>query len=173
LTVTLGTTQLHLEPETTTADLAWLTVGPVQLDEGSVPIHIQAAGTAVVDAFILYTNSAAATPDALFEETSPPAEISYEQIDPTRYRVRVRAERPFVLALAETYDPLWVALGPDLQVASVPLYGVINGFFLDCIGTCEINVEYQAQQGARFGKLLTSAVVIGIGSLVLLMHRKR
>ena len=100
---------------------------------------------------MLYTSGAALTPDELFPETRPPAEISYDQIDPTRYRVRVRAERPFLLALAETYDPLWVASGPDFKVSSVPLYGVVNGFFLNRTGAYEIIVEYQAQQWARFG----------------------
>lgn len=172
LTVTLGTTQLYLEPQTTGADLAWLTADPVRLNSGPTQVYVQAAGEAVMDACILYTNSAASTPDALFQETSPPAEISYELIDPTRYRVRVRAEHPFVLALAETYDPLWVVSGPDLQVPSVPLYGVINGFFLNRTGSYEIIVEYQAQQWARFGTLLTSAAVIAVGPLVLLMRKK-
>jgi len=82
LTITLGTTQLYLEPPAINTDSAWLTVGPVHLDEEAIPIYIQAAGNAIVDAFMLYTSSTASPPDALFQETSPPAEIRYEQIDP-------------------------------------------------------------------------------------------
>jgi hypothetical protein len=173
LTITLGTTQLYLEPQAINTDSAWLTAGPVYLDEVAIPIYIQAAGNSVVDAFMLYTSSTPSPPDALFQETSPPAEIRYEQVDPTRYHVRVRAERPFVLALAETYDPLWIASGPDLQVSSVPLYGVINGFFMNRTGSYEIDVEYQPQQWARLGTLLTSIAVIGAGPLILLMRQKR
>jgi hypothetical protein len=173
LTVTLGTLALHLEPPSSNSDLIWLTTGPVHLDQGVVSITLQAAGDAVVDAFMLYTNSAATTPDDLFQNQSQPAQISYEQVDPTRYRVRVRAERPFMLALAETYDPLWVASGPDFQVSSLPLYGVVNGFFLDRTGDYEIIVEYRAQQWARLGILLTSATVVGVGLLMLLMRRNQ
>lgn len=172
LTITLGTTPLALVPQTPYTNPVWLTTGPVYLDEEFVPITIQAASDVAVDAFMLYTNSTADMPEELFEQTDPPAEISYEQISPTRYRVRVRAERPFVLALAETYDPLWVASGPNVQVPSMPLYGVINGFFLDRTGVYEINVEYQAQRWARLGTLLTSVVAIMIGPLVLLMRRR-
>jgi hypothetical protein len=120
---------------------------------------------------MLTTNTPVVGPDELFRHQDAPAEISYQRIDPTRYRVLVRAERPFVLALAETYDPLWVASGPGLQVSSVPLYGVINGFFLDRTGSYEITVEYQIQQWARFGTLLTTAAVIGIALVALFMRR--
>ena len=172
LTVTLGTTRLYLEPQTTDTDPVWLTTDPVHLDREPVPIHIQAAGTAIVDAFMLYTNSTVLTPDGLlFQETSLPAEISYEQIDPTRYRVRMRTERPFVLALAETYDPLWVVSGLESPVSSIPLYGVINGFFLNRTGSYEITVEYQAQQWARLGTLVTSAAMISVGPLYYLCAR--
>ena len=166
--VTVGTTLLSLVPHTASADGAWLTAGSVHLDRQRVSISLQAASSVVVDALLLFTNGAAATPNELFQDTSPPAEITYERVDPTRYRVRVRAERPFVLALAETYDPLWVASSPDVQVSSVPLYGVINGFPISRTGSYEITVEYQAQQWARVGRLVTLAAAIGLGAVRLL-----
>ena len=114
---------------------------------------------------------AAPAPEALFQPSAPPAEISYTQIDPTRYQVRVRAARPFMLALAETYDPLWVARGPDLQVSSVPLFGVVNGFYLDRTGSYELTIEYQPQQGARLGAVFSSIIVMGLVPLLWLSWR--
>ncbi len=171
LTVTLGSIMLVLEAEEAGADLEWLEAGPIRLESGPLAIELQAGGAAVVDALVLTTNTPAVGPDDLFRHQDAPAEISYQRIDPTRYRVLVRAERPFFLALAETYDPLWVASGPGLQASSVPLYGVINGFFLDRTGSYEITVEYQIQQWARFGTLLTTAAVIGIALVALFMRR--
>jgi hypothetical protein len=169
-TVTVGTTSPSSVPHRTSADEAWLTAGSIHLNRERVSISLQAASNVVVDSLLLYTKGAAATPDELFQDTSPPAEISYERVDPTRYRVRVRAERPFVLALAETYDPLWVASSPDVQVASVPLYGVINGFPFSRTGSYEIIVEYQAQQWARVGRLVTLIAALGLGAVRLLMR---
>jgi len=173
ITVTLGTTQIHLEPQGDDPDPTWFTGNTVWLGAGPTPIHVQAAAHMVVDACLLYTNDTATTPEDLFPEVEPPAEIDYEKVDPTRYRVRVRAERPFMLALAETYDPLWVASGPDLQVSSTPLYGVINGFMLDQTGSYELTIEYQAQQWARFGKLLTSAAAVVAGLFVMLAYLRQ
>ena len=174
LTVTLGTSRtvaLRATPGYTRGDLEWLVAGPIHLDEGTVPIRLQASDSAVLDAFMLYTSSAAPAPEALFEPTAPPAEISYTQIDPTRYRVLVRAQRPFMLALAETYDPLWVARGPDLQVSSVPLFGVVNGFFLSRSGDYELTIEYQPQQGARFGAVFSIVIVMGLVPVLWISRR--
>jgi hypothetical protein len=156
-----------------TGNLAWLSAGPVHLGAGSLPVRIEAAGDATVDAFLLFTNSSAATPDALFEAAGPPAEVAYVRLDPTRYRVRVRTERRALLALAETYDPLWVASAPSLQSASLPLCGIINGFALEEAGTYELTVQFQPQQAARLGSLVTAAAVIATGPLLLAISRRR
>lgn len=173
ITVTLGTSQRAIHDSPPGGDLTWLTVDPVHLDVGSLPVRIEAAGDVVVDTFLLYTNSPALTPDALFDAPGPPAEIVYEQLDPTRYRVRVRTERSALVALAETYDPQWVASGPGLEAASVPLYGVINGFALDRAGTYELTVQFEPQQWARLGSFLTAAAVVGVGPLLLVTRRRR
>jgi hypothetical protein len=176
LTATLGTSpgvQFPPVQDATRGELEWLTAGPIHLDAGTVPIRLEASESAVLDAFMLYTHSAAPAPEALFQPGTPPAEISYTQIDPTRYRVRVRAEHPFMLALAETYDPLWVARGPDLQVSSVPLFGVVNGFYLDRTGSYELTIEYQPQQGARLGAVFSTVVVMGLVPLLWLTWRGR
>ncbi len=173
LTLTLGHNRnLQLMSQDNNANLNWRVAEAVSLERGPLPIHIQTGGTTVIDAFILYTHSAVPTPDLLFQETHPPAEIHYEQVDPTRYRVRVHAERPFILALAETYDPLWTASAPGMNISSIPLYGVINGFHIDRVGTYEILVEYQAQQWARIGALFTFITLIGTGLIFMVLAKK-
>ncbi len=169
LAVTMGEKSFYLEPQSDEAGPRWLTAGPIYLEAGDVQVCFQARDAVVLDALMLYTNDASSLP---FQATSSPAEISYEQIDSTRYRVQVRAERPFVLALAETYDPLWVATGPDVQVHSTLLYGVINGFFFERTGSYEIIVGYEPQQWARLGTLLSALALIAAGPLVLLMRSR-
>jgi hypothetical protein len=133
----------------------------------------------VVDALVLAGGGGPASgddpagPESWFEAGNQPAAIEYERIDPTRYRVLVRAEAPFMLALAETYDPLWTAAGPGFEVSSQPLYGVINGFYIEETGSYELVVEYQAQQGARLGALISAAAAVALIPLGLLLGRRK
>jgi hypothetical protein len=168
LRITLGATLLSLVPQKD--QTGWIEAGRVHLEKGPLAILVSASDPCAFDALWLGKGK---TPDALATNTQAPVEISYEKIDPTRYRVRVRAEHPFVLALAESYDPLWEASGPDQRVSSVPLYGVINAFYLNKTGTYEIIVQYQAQQWARFGTLLSSIIVVAIGLIAVLYQRLR
>ena len=163
LTVTLGTTALRLLPRSGDGDLEWLVSGPVHLAAGPLPIRVEAGGPTVVDTFTLYSNTDEVSPGMLFGSADPPAQVSYQRIDPTRYRVSVNAKRPFVLALAETYDPLWVASSVDFQVTSIPLYGVINGFAISRVGNYELTIEYRPQQWARLGAILSLGALIGVG----------
>ena len=172
LTVTLGTEVVSLQSVSEAEELAWLRAGPLQLPAGNLPLTIQAAGPTVLDAMAISQEALSESPGAFFAGETAPAVLEYEQIDATRYQIFVRAERPFTLALAETYDPLWLASGPGFQVSSVPLYGVINGFEIPRTGSYQILVEYQAQQQARLGALLSGVVFISLWPSIWFLQRR-
>lgn len=173
ITISLGETQLSFIDETGSADLNWFMDGSVILEAGNLPIQIETSKDVAIDAVILYTNNQAIRPELLFNVSEPTAEVAYEQLDPTRYRVRMRTERPVVLALAETFDPLWTASMPGFQVSSIPLYGVINGFILDQPGTYDLIVQFEPQQWARLGSLITAIAVIAVGPFLLIAQRQK
>ncbi len=174
INVTLGPTEVTLTAPHASEDFTWLTSTPVHLTDGSLPVQIKSqGGDAVVDTFMLYTNSSALSPESLFQNTLPTAEVTYEQLDSTRYRVRVHTERPSILALAETYDPLWVASGAGFQASSLPLYGVINGFVLDQAGTHDLTVQFEPQQYARQGGLVTAVAVFAVIPFLFITYRRR
>jgi hypothetical protein len=173
LTLTLGTEVLEFQPLADGEELTWLSAKPFYLPAGDVPIMIEASGPAVLDALTVSHDSALEPPGIFLAEGSAPAVLEYEQIDSTRYQVYVQAQRPFTLALAETYDPLWSASGPDFQISSSPLYGVINGFEISRTGAYQILVEYQAQQGARLGALLSGIVFLSLGPSIWLLQRRK
>jgi hypothetical protein len=173
VTVTLGTQAVGLYSVTEGGELAWMSSGPLQLPAGDIQLTIEAAGPAVLDALAMTHDAPIGSPGDFFEAKTAPAVLEYEQIDATRYRINVQAERPFTLALAETYDPLWLASGPGFQVSSVPLYGVINGFEIPRAGSYQILVEYQAQQGARLGTLLSGLIFISLVPIIWLIQRRR
>jgi hypothetical protein len=173
ITISLGETQLSFIDETGSADLNWFTDGEVTLEAGSLPIQIETSKDVAIDAVIIYTNSQSTSPESLFTVPAPIAEVAYEKLDPTRYRVRLRTESPVVLALAETFDPLWVASMPGFQAASIPLYGVINGFIIDQPGTYDLILQFEPQQWARLGSLLTALAVIAVVPFLLITGRNK
>jgi len=102
-----------------------------------------------------------------------PAEvINYTEVNPTFWKVKVNATKPFMLSFAEAYDPLWEARvyknGKLIErVRSIPLYSVINGFWIDETGELEIVIRYTPQDWFELGLAVSVTTFIGcIGYLV-------
>ena len=77
-----------------------------------------------------------------------------------------------MLSFAEAYDPLWEARvyknGKLIErVRSIPLYSVINGFWIDETGELEIVIRYTPQDWFELGLAVSVTTFIGcIGYLV-------
>ena len=95
------------------------------------------------------------------QQAGEEAIIKYQKIDPTTYEVNVKAESsssPFMLAFAEAYDERWTAEVQEISSTDtkkiskpLPLYGTINGFFIDTEGLREggeygIHIKYAPQE---------------------------
>ena len=112
---------------------------------------------AKLDVIWLYSTESNQTIDQLFEVRETPAKIiSYEKIDPTLWKVRIHASKPFMLSFNEAYDPLWEARiykdGKLIEkTRSVPLYSVINGFWIDTTGDLTIVIRYVPQDWFELG----------------------
>ena len=87
--------------------------------------------------------------------------IDYERINPTLYKARINTTRPFILCLSQAYDPLWEARvykdGKLVEkVKPVPLYGVINGFWINTTGdNLEIVIRYTPQDWFEIGLVIS------------------
>lgn len=105
-----------------------------------------------------------------------PATVSnYTKINPTLYKVKVDASKPFMLSFAESYDPLWYARVDKINgtkvksdmVRPVPLYSVINGFWINQTGDLDITIEYEPQKWFYVGAAISITTLIAcIGYLV-------
>ena len=86
--------------------------------------------------------------------------------DPTFWKVKLNAIKPFMLLFAEAYDPLWEArIYKDGKlvgvVRSVPLYSVINGFWIDQTGDLEIIIRYKPQDWFELGLSISATTFLG------------
>jgi hypothetical protein len=95
------------------------------------------------------------------EENEILVSINYSKINPTLWKVQVNATKPFMLSFAESYDPLWEARvykdGKLVEkVKPIPLYGVINGFWINTTGdNLEIVIRYKPQDWFEVGLVIS------------------
>jgi hypothetical protein len=121
----------------------------VHLAPGEYELSITSTGESYLDQAWLYTSNRSI--DQLLNSVSPHGQvISYDKITPTSYEVKVKSDAPFLLAFAEGYDRYWIAKArssnDSRQFNSVPLYGVINGFWIDKTGEFTLVIEYEPQE---------------------------
>jgi len=120
-----------------------------------------------LDVIWLYSTETNQTIDQLFEVKEKPAKIiNYTKINPTLWKVKVNATKPFMLSFAEAYDPLWEArIYKDgkfvKKVRSIPLYSVINGFWINETGNLEIVIRYTPQDWFEIGLVISALTFIG------------
>jgi hypothetical protein len=180
--------------------LYWKYTNSTYLKQGKYEIRIFSNSQVDVDSVVIYTsgnNDTYANPDNkdskeldLFnlDKNLSKAYISgYKKINPTQHLISIKnATIPYVLAFAESYDPLWTAYSEtgdqnssmstndnvNFKVNSVPLYGVTNGFYINKIGDYSLIIEYQPQnwfvQGAKVSLLFLVVMATG-----LMLLRKR
>ena len=119
-----------------------------------------------LDVIWLYSTETNQTIDQLFEVKEKPAKVlNYTKINPTLWKVKVNATKPFMLSFAEAYDPLWEArIYKDgrlvEKVRSIPLYSVINGFWIDKTGELEIVIRYTPQDWFEIGLIISAITFV-------------
>ncbi len=141
------------------------------LPKGNYILQISAEKGSILDVVWLYSTKENKTIEQLFEVKEKPANITkFEKINPTLWKVYVNATKPFLLTFAESYDPLWEARvykdGKLVErVKSIPVYGVINGFWINETGNLTIILRYTPQDWFELGLKIS-----GITFLVLLIY---
>lgn len=107
---------------------------------------------AILDAIGLYSTYNNEDLEELFRAKEEPAQIKcYIKANPTLWKIKINAIKPFMMTFSESYNPLWEARvyknGKLVKkVPSVPVYGVINGFWINQTGELEIVLRYIPQE---------------------------
>jgi len=138
------------------------------LKKGDYKVEIfSLSENAKLDVVWIYSTETNQTLKQLFEVKEEPAEIiNYTRIDPTLWKVKINSTKPFMLSFAESYDPLWEARvyknGEKVEtVKSIPLYSVINGFWINETGDLEIVIRYKPQDWFEMGLMISGLTFTG------------
>ena len=145
-------------------NLSFQYIGPLYLDKGTHLIRIEpilGVKTSLdLDVVWIYSVHSAYSKLSLRDlfrvEEEPARVISYERIDPTLWKAKIKAKKPFMLVFAEAFDPLWEARvykdGVLVEkVKSTQVYGVINGFWINETGNLTIVIRYIPQDWFELG----------------------
>lgn len=124
--------------------------------------------SAYLDAVWLYSADCPKTNPSvedLFKSNEVSANISLNEINPTLWQVRVDTSAPFMLSFSESYNPLWKAVVykgvKKIDVVEpVPLYGVINGFWINQTGTMDVLITYALQDEFELGLIISRLTVV-------------
>jgi hypothetical protein len=110
----------------------------------------------------------------------PPAHMSeYKKISPTKHVIKIsNATKPYILSFAESYDPLWAVHTEDdnknFTASNVPLYSMINGFYINKTGDYILTIEYEPQKWFTEGVLVSLATLIVLtGYSIMQWQRKK
>jgi len=165
--------------------LNWLTSNPTYLKQGTYKFRIYSDSQTDLDSIVLYPSNAESSANRskehngtldLFKQVSSAAQITgYEKINPTKHILSIKnATRPYIISFAESYDPLWTTYSIDNQsnksnnfgTESIPIYGVVNGFYVNKTGDYTLVIQYEPQewfvQGTMISTILIVLISIGI-----------
>ena len=186
MSVVIGNGTYDLEPIDVPAEngFSWIGAADISLDMGSHDIEIAwldepgsnttGTGTHIIDLIVLHTAGDGSSFFDHFGEPSAATILDYKKIDATRYEVRITTSEPFMLGFSEAYDEHWIArVKGSGSVESIPVHGMVNGFFINETGNLTIVIEYKPQRWFVVGMGITvGGIVLSIGFLILADRRE-
>jgi hypothetical protein len=186
---TIKTSNISLKNNMSGAKWLWLYPNSTYpLKKGAYQLKIYSDGQADLDSVVLYSvdsdnfsNTNKENKNLVFNpKFSSPAQIAdYKKINPTKHILKIEnATRPFMISFAEAYDPLWVAYsnddnnpGNNIKTSSLPLYSVVNGFYINKTGNYTLTIEYQPQKWFVQGGIISVITVIAILTIYIVRHK--
>jgi len=156
--------------------LEWIYSEPMFLTKGDYTLSILPDGKVTIDTIMIYSTNSDETLTDIFQTNNNPATVtSWNAVNATKYEVHVNAQAPFTLAFAEAHDQFWVAKINGKEYKSLPLYSVINGFYIDKTGNLTIDIEYKPQLWFYYGIGISGGTCLLVVStyIVWILKRKR
>jgi len=118
----------------------------------------------------IYPAKAGNTVKELLAATRPSAEVvEVRRIDPTRWAIKATSEGPFMLVLAESFDPNWEArVYKDGRltrtVRPVLANGVAMGFQVDGAGEMILEIRYAPQRLYELGIAISATTFLALAA---------
>ena len=147
---------------------------PTYLKSGEQKITVSATGTTDLKELTLALNDDGDSGflDDLFQAKIGP-NISYSQINSGKYEAHIENNNePFLLVFSESYHPMWKAYINDMEIASIPIYDIVNGFYINKTGTFTVTIYFTGQTYADTGIQITLISIVIISPILIIPSKK-
>ena len=165
LNVTINNVTTPISCFDSNEEFKWYESEPIFLNAGEQTLSVTAVGKVDIDEIILYSlkDGESAVPlNHLFKSSTAPPSISYEKVNPCKYRVHVKSSEPFLLIFSDSYHPLWRAYIDNVEVSPVIAYSLVNGFFINKTGEFDITLYFTGQTYADIGLKISTITLIAV-----------
>jgi hypothetical protein len=148
--------------------------GPVYFKAGKQNLTVNATGTVDFDEMTLTLNDEGEFGflDDLFKVEQGP-NVSYTMVDPSRYKAHIEgSNEPFLLVFSESYHPMWKAYVDDEEVSSIPVYSLVNGFYINKTGDFDVTIYFTGQTYADTGVQISVTTLIVVAVILAVPSKK-
>jgi hypothetical protein len=148
--------------------------GPIYFKAGEQNVTVSATGKVDFDEMTLTLSDEGdfGFLDDLFE-AKPSPNVSYEMVNPCKYEAHIEnSDEPFLLMFSESYHPMWKAYVDGEEISSIPVYSLVNGFYINKTGNFDVIIYFTGQTYADIG-LQISAITLIIVVIILAFPSKK
>jgi hypothetical protein len=141
-------------------------IEPTYFKAGKQNVTVNATGTVDFDNMTLTLSDKGdfGFLDDLFE-AKPGPNVSYEMINPCKYEAHIEnSDELFLLTFSESYHPMWKAYIDGEELSSIPVYSLVNGFYINKTGNFDVTIYFTGQTYADIGLQisLTTLIIVAI-----------
>ena len=158
----LGGKTSEIQLSNNSSKYQWFDAGIFHLNVGEQELSIGTLGKVGIGEVLLYSLSENESLDLseLFVDKADANVIECEMVNPCTYKLRVSASEPFLLVFSESYNPLWKALVEGEEISPIPVYSIVNGYFINKTGNLAITIYFTGQTYVDIGLKVSLAAFI-------------
>ena len=148
--------------------------GPFYLQSGEQTVTISATGEAYLGDMVMTLNDEGdfGFLDDLFA-AEPGPNVSYEKINPAKYEAHVENNNePFLLIFSESYHPRWKAYIDGEEISPIPMYSLVNGYYINKTGDFDVTIYFTGQSYADLGIRISVVTLIIVVPVMIIPSKK-
>jgi hypothetical protein len=149
-------------------------IGPFYLQYGEQNITVSATGITDFSEMTMTLNDEGdfGFLDDLFE-AKPSPKVSYELVTPCKYEAHIEnSDEPFLLIFSESYHPMWKAYIDGEEISPIPVYSLVNGFYINKTGSFDVTIYFTGQTYADIGLQISMITLILVVIILITPSRK-
>jgi hypothetical protein len=146
---------------------------PMYLHAGEQSITVSASGKTDFYAITLTRNDEGEIGflDNLVPENQSP-QVTVEQVNSGKFVAHVEgSDGSFMLVFSESYHPMWKAYIGSEEISPIPVYSIVNGFYITKTGSFDVTIYFTGQTYADVGLQVSLITLIVVSPIILVPSR--